>query len=180
MAKTVSPSRSPSGLKRPASGPGSPRRGRAWMGWLLISAGLAAVLVVAILVWGRIARVQEGAIVPEVPRGVTHDPATRARGAVVSISGPGSHPVATYDPPSGTVTVRFQSHYYDPHHSAALNRQYLATEGRLIVQLILYDDPEIGRAAAELYMGRQKLAAVSGTPKDTYAGYTVEYAPGLP
>ncbi len=180
MPRAASSSRVPSASQNAPPARAGARHAAPWGTWLLIIAALAAVIVAAALVWGRIARVQEGAVVPEVPRGVTHDPATRARGAVVSISGQESRPVAAYDPPSGTVTVRFQSHYYDPQHSAQLNRQYLATEGRLVVQLILYDDPEISRAVAELYHGRQKLATVSGTPGDAYAGYTVEYGLGLP
>jgi len=123
------------------------------------------------LVWSRVARVQEGAIIAQIPQGVRPDPATRARGD--------SHPVATYDPPSGTVTVRFQSRYFDPNHGAPLNREYLATEGRLVIQLVLYNDPEISRAVAELYHGRQQVATVSGTHGQAYAGYSVEYAQGL-
>jgi len=179
MAKPASSPASRSRLARRSGAPGV-RKPLGWTVWLFIGAALAVVIVAGALIWGRIAQVQQGAIVPEVPRGVTHDPATRARGAVVSISGQESRPVSTYDPPSGTVTVRFQSRYYDPHHTPALNRQYLATEGRLVVQLILYDDPGISRAVAELYAGRQKLATVGGTPRDAYAGYTVEYAGGLP
>ncbi len=170
----TSPPRTPPPVRPPA------RRGAPWAKRGLVAAGLVLVAAGAVLLWGRIVQVQQGAIVPRVPQGVAHDPATRARGAVVSISGPDSRPVATYDPPSGTVTVRFQSRYYDPHHSAALNRQYLATEGRLVVQLILYDDPEVSRAVAELYRGRRNLATVSGTPQDAYSAYTVRYAPGLP
>ncbi len=174
MADTRSSPRPPAGQRpRPA------RRPR-WATWALVAGGLALLLGGAVLLWVRIAEVQQGAIVAPVPQGVTRDPATRARGAVLSISGQDSRPVATYDPPSGTVTVRFQSRYYDPHHTAALNRQYLATEGRLVVQLILYNDPEVSRAVAELYRGRQRLATVSGAPGDSYSAYTVEYAPGVP
>jgi len=145
---------------------------------------LAAVLVLAAgggrLLWNRIAQVQEGAVSPAVPPGVTRDPATRARGAVVSLSGQESHPRVTYDPPSGTVTARFQSKYYDPAHDAKYNRQYLATEGRLVVQLVLYNVPEISRAVAELYRGTRLLATVSGAQGDAYNDYTVEYARDLP
>jgi hypothetical protein len=164
----------------PASSRAPRRRAAPWTTWAIAAAGIVLVVAAAVALWGRIVRVQEGAVVPQVPQGVTHDPATRARGAVVSISGEGSHPIATYDPPSGTVTVRFQSRYYNPRHTAKLNRQYLATEGRLVVQLILYDDPEVSRAVVDLYHGRQELATVSGTPQDSYAGYTVTYARGLP
>ena len=130
--------------------------------------------------WHRIAQVQQGAIPSQVPPGVTRDPATRARGAVLSISGQESRPRATYDPASGTVTVRFQSKYYDPKHTAALNRQYLATEGRLVVQLVLYNVPEIAAVVAELSDGGRLLATVTGTPSEAYADYTVDYARGLP
>jgi hypothetical protein len=119
-------------------------------------------------------------VLPDIPRGVQRDPATRVRGAVITISGDASHPVASYDPASGTVTVRFQSRYYDPAHTAALNRQYLATEGRLIIQLALYQDAAAAQVVAELYHGRQHLATVTGAPGQDYAGYAVQYAPGLP
>lgn len=147
-----------------------------------ISIGVAAAAVIAggVLLYGRIAQVQRGAVLPDIPQGVQRDPATRARGAVISISGDASRPVATYDPASGTVTVRFQSRYYDPTHTAALNRQYLATEGRLIVQLALYHDSSTAQVVAELYRGRQRLATVTGSPGQDYSAYTVEYAPGLP
>lgn len=156
------------------------RRTARWATWVWVAAAVSAVITGGSLVWGRIAGVQRSAIVADVPQGVRHDPATRARGAAVSISGPESRPVATYDPPSGTVTVRFQSRYYDPAHSAGLNREYLATEGRLVVQLVLYNDPEVSRAVVELYRGRRNLATVSGAPGDAYARYAVTYAPGLP
>jgi hypothetical protein len=132
------------------------------------------------LVWNRIAQVQQGAVLPSVPPGITRDPATRARGAVVSIAGQESRARTSYDPASGTITAKFQSKYYDPNHSATLNRQYLATEGRLVVQLVIYDVPEIARVVAQLYSGGTLLATVTGTPTQAYASYTVEYAPGLP
>jgi hypothetical protein len=147
---------------------------------VLLTIALAVAVGGGSLLYLRISQVQQGAITPEVPQGVTRDPATRARGAVVSISGQDSHPRATYDPPSGTVTVKFQSKYYDPTHTAALNRQYLATEGRLVVQLVLYNDPEIGTAVAELYAGGRLLATVTGAQSDAYKDYKVEYPRGLP
>jgi hypothetical protein len=128
----------------------------------------------------RIAQVQQGVITPSMPQGATLDPALRARGAAISISGDASRPQASYDPASGTVLVRFQSKYYDPKHSAALNRQYLATEGRLVVQLALYNDPEVSRVVAELYHGGQRVATVTGASGDAYKDYAVEYAKGLP
>lgn len=147
---------------------------------VLLTLGLGVVVAGGGALWHRIAQVQQGAILSQVPPGVTRDPATRARGAVLSISGQESHPRATYDPASGTVTVRFQSKYYDAKHTAALNREYLATEGRLIVQLVFYNTPEIAAVVADLYDRGRLLATVTGTPSDAYAEYKVEYAHGLP
>lgn len=148
----------------------------------IVGALVAAAVLIAggVLLYGRIAQVQHGAVLPDIPQGMQHDPATRARGAVVSISGDASHPDASYDPASGTVTVSFQSRYYDPTHTAALNRQYLATEGRLIVQLALYQNSSIAQVVAKLYHGRRYLASVSGSPGQDYAAYPVQYAPDLP
>lgn len=154
-------------------------RSRSLRLWFLIAAGIVAAGGGSLL-WNRVAQVQQGAITPQVPPGVTHDPATRARGAVLSLSGDASRPAAVYDPASGTVSVRFQSRYYDPEHSRQLNRQYLATEGRLVVQLILYNTPEVTRAIAELYHGSERLATVTGAQGDTYSAYTVDYARALP
>jgi hypothetical protein len=145
-----------------------------------LGAVTAVLLAGGVFLYGRIAEVQRGAVLPDIPQGMQRDPATRARGAVISISGEASHPDATYDPASGTVTVRFQSRYYDPAHTAALNRQYLATEGKLIVQLALYNDSAAAQVVAELYRGRRRLATVTGAPGQDYAAYSVQYAPGLP
>jgi hypothetical protein len=166
--------------RRPGRGPHGPRRSSPLLRTIWIGIAAAALIAGGVFVYGRIAQVQRGAVLPDIPQGVQRDPATRARGAVISISGDASHPVATYDPASGTVTVRFQSRYYDPAHTAALNRQYLATEGRLIVQLALYNDSSAAQVVAELYHGRQRLASVTGAPGQDYAAYTVQYAPGLP
>jgi hypothetical protein len=147
------------------------------------SLGVALAALVAVLgsvLWHRIALVQQGAVLPEIPQGMVHDPAARARGAVLSISGERSQPVATYDPASGTLYVRFQSRYYDPRHTASLNREYLATEGRLVVQLVLYDVPEVPHVVAELYHGRERLATVTGSAGEDYYAYRVQYARGLP
>lgn len=162
----------------PASGLHS--RPRPVGAWILLAAALAAAGVGGLALWNRIVQVQQGAITSQIPQGVTHDPATRARGAVLSLSGHDSRPVAVYDPASGTVSVRFQARYYDPQHPRELNRQYLATEGRLAVQLILHNDPEVGRAVVELYHGSERLATVSGAQGDAYAAYTVDYARELP
>lgn len=160
---------------------GSRPQPASWITKAVWLAAAAAVLIGGgVLLYERIAQVQRGALLPDIPQGVQRDPATRARGAVISISGEASHPEATYDPASGTVTVRFQSRYYDPTHTAALNRQYLATEGKLIVQLALYQDSAAQQIVAELYHGRQYLATVTGAPGQDYAAYSVQYAPGLP
>lgn len=161
----------------PRSGSG---RGRPGTRWLLIAAALVAAAAGGVLLWNRIAQVQQGGIPPQIAPGVTRDPATRARGAVVSLSGEASHPVAAYDPASGTVSVRFQSRYYDPQHTPQLNRQYLATEGRLVVQLILYNTPQVSRAVAELYHGSERLATIRGAQGQAYSAYTVDYARTLP
>ena len=87
----------------PRSGSGRARPGTRW---LLIAVAVVAAGAGGVLLWNRIAQVQQGAIPSQVPPGVTHDPATRARGAVVSLSGEASHPLAAYDPGSGTVSVR--------------------------------------------------------------------------
>jgi hypothetical protein len=147
---------------------------------VLCTVALALAVGGGSLLWLRITQVQQGAVSPDVPTGVKRNPAARARGAVVTISGQDSHPRAAYDPASGTVTVTFQSKYYDAKHTAALNRQYLATEGRLIVQLVLYNDPDVGTAVAGLYDGRRLLATVTGAQGDAYNDYRVEYGRGLP
>ncbi len=141
---------------------------------------LAAAVGGGTLLWSRISQVQQGQVSPELAPGAKRDPATRARGAAVSISGQESRPWADYDAASGTVMVRFQSKYYDPKHTRELNRQYLATEGRLVVQLTLYNSPDVGTAVAQLYSRRTLLATVTGSQSDAYADYKVEYATGLP
>src|SRR2546426_8328711 len=76
---------------------------------VLVTLAFGVVIAGGGALWHRIAQVQQGAVPTQVAPGVTRDPATRARGAVLSISGQESRPRATYDPASGTVTVRFQS-----------------------------------------------------------------------
>ena len=168
--------------RRPAGVGRAPASGRPAVGRKVVVALLVLAVTVGggSLLWLRISQVQQGQVSPEVPSGVRRDPATRARGAAVSISGKESRPWADYDAASGTVMVRFQSKYYDATHTAELNRQYLATEGRLVVQLVLYNSPDIGTAVAQLYNRRRLLATVTGSQSDAYADYKVEYAPGLP
>lgn len=157
-------------------------RRRAAVGRKVVVAVLALAVAVGggSLLWSQISQVQQGQVNPELAPGARRDPATRARGAAVSISGKESRPWADYDPASGTVIVRFQSKYYDATHTPELNRQYLATEGRLVVQLTLYNSPDIGTAVAQLYNRRTLLATVTGSQSDAYADYKVEYAPALP
>jgi len=170
--------RSKSTMPGPA---GAATRARAGRARVLLAVAAGVVLVAAgVFLAQRITQVQQGAVVPVVPQGATLDPALRARGAAISISGDASRPLASYDPASGTVLVRLQSKYYDPKHTAALNRQYLATEGRLIVQLALYNAPEAGRIVVELYHGRQKVGTVTGASGDAYNDYRVDYPKGLP
>jgi len=165
---------------RPRTTPRPRRGGNLWPRLVVAAVAAAVVIAGGVLFVQRVVQVQQGAVTPDIPQGATLGPALKARGAVISISGDASRPQTSYDPASGTVTVRFQSKYYDPSHAAALNRQYLATEGRLVVQLAMYNAPEVARVVAELYHGRQKLATVAGTPDQAYAAYAVEYATGLP
>ena len=168
----------PAGRRVRPAGPTAPPRAR--LGVIIAVAAGVVLVAAGVLVAQRVVQVQQGAITPDVPQGVTLNPALRARGAVISISGDASRPQASYDPASGTVLIRFQSKYYDPKHTPALNRQYLATEGRLVVQLALYDAPEAARVVAELYRGRDKLATVTGSSADAYNDYAVQYSKGLP
>lgn len=153
-------------------------RARTW--WIVAAVAAVLVAAAAVVLVRQITSVQQGVITPDVPQGAQLSPALRARGAVLTISGDDSRPDVRYDPASGTITARFQSKYYDPKHTAAYNREYLATEGRLIVQLALHNSPEATEVVAVLYRGRQQLATVSGGASQAYNDYTVEYAKGLP
>jgi hypothetical protein len=157
-------------------------RGRQRTLTLRIVAGIAAVMMVfgGVVLFQQIAQVQQGAVTPQVPEGAQLSPSLRARGAVLTIAGDDSRPDVSYDPSSGMITARFQSKYFDPKHSASLNREYLATEGRLVVQLALHNSPEASGVVAVLFHGSQELATVTGTAQQDYKQYTVQYAKGLP
>ena len=148
--------------------------------WIVASVSAALVAAGAFALFQQITRVQQGDVTPNVPQGAQLSPALRARGAVLTISGDDSRPDVRYDPASGTITARFQSKYYDPKHAAAYNRQYLATEGRLVVQLALHNSPEASQVVAMLFHGGQELATVTGSASDGYSDYKVQYAKGLP
>src|SRR5689334_9859159 len=91
--------------RRPAGVGRAPASGRPAVGRKVVVALLALAVTVGggSLLWLRISQVQQGQVSPEVPSGVRRDPATRARGAAVSISGKESRPWADYDAASGTV-----------------------------------------------------------------------------
>ncbi len=77
------------------------------------------------------------------------------------------------------MVVEARSKYYNATATREGNREYLATEGRLIVQLILHDLPEISEARVELYEGRHRLATITGRSEQPYAQYTILYESDL-
>lgn len=105
------------------------------------------------------------------------DPAVRAKAAAQSITGQPT--VRRVEMGEDHVTVHATSRYYDSQASQEYNRQYLATEGRLIVQLILNDIPELPGAEVRLYSGRKVVAVVRGVSGQAYDEYTVTYDPSL-
>ncbi len=168
------------GGRRTRAAAAAARSKRARTRWIVAAVAAVVLAAGAVALFQQINGVQQGVVTPNVPEGAQLSPALRARGAVLTISGDDSRPDVRYDPASGTITARFQSKYYDPKHSAAYNRQYLATEGRLVVQLALHNSPEASEVVAVLYRGRQELATVSGGPSQAYNDYAVQYAKGLP
>lgn len=54
--------------------------------------------------------------------------------------------------------------------------EYLATEGRLIVRLILHDVSEVPAAQVELYSGRRHLVSIEGVAGQRYADYRVTFS----
>jgi hypothetical protein len=103
-----------------------------------------------------------------------NDPAVRAKAAAQSVTGePTVRRVVIDD--AGTVTVEARSKYYKSDAGMSENRQYLATEGRLIVQLILNDVPEMIVARVVLVSGRTVLAVVEGRANQDYGDYKVTY-----
>lgn len=133
---------------------------------------VAIYVLVALVIMGGIALWDRASRPVAVP--AAGGVAVRARAAAQSITG---EPTVrrVIDDQVGQVTVQARSKYYSSKASADDNREYLATEGRLIVQLILHDIPEILVARVELYGGRQRLATVEGGPAQKYEEYRVTY-----
>lgn len=132
---------------------------------VLVYVVVAVVITAGLITWDRAARPA-----PLDPQ----DPRVRAKAAAQSITGQPT--VRRVDVPgSGRVVVHATSKYYDAKASPEYNREYLATEGRLIVQLILFDMPDISRARVELYAGRLRVAAVEGRGDQKYEQYEVSY-----
>lgn len=75
----------------------------------------------------------------------------------------------------GRVIVQARSKYYNPNAPVEDNREYLATEGRLIVQLMLHDMPDLMVARVELFSGRRRVAIVEGTSNQQFDQYRVSY-----
>ncbi|MGH2404050.1 MAG: hypothetical protein ACRDGN_06225 [bacterium] len=128
---------------------------------------IAIVVATGIYVWDLYSRPGP---VSDDPR----DPAVRAKAAAQTVTGEPTVRRVVIDE-AGTVAVEARSKYYNPDASLAENRQYLATEGRLIVQLILNDVPEMVVARVALFSGRTTLAVVEGRANQEYADYKVTY-----
>jgi len=131
----------------------------------------AVVIAAAIYVWDATTRPGPGS---DDPR----DPAVRAKAAAQTITGEPTVRRVIADEP-GIVTVEARSKYYRSDAAPAENRQYLATEGRLIVQMIFYDLPEMVVARVELFNGRTRLAVVEGRASQKYEDYKVTYEGSL-
>lgn len=131
---------------------------------VIVFVAAAAVATTGLVLWDRAAP----RLVPDA-----RDPAVRARAAAQSITG--QQTVRRVEVEPGRVVVHAASKYYDPRASAAANREYLATEGRLMLQLILNDVPELMSAQVQLYSGRRRLAVIRGHPGQAYEEYTVSY-----
>ncbi|HEY3248581.1 MAG TPA: hypothetical protein VGK88_09870 [bacterium] len=127
---------------------------------------IAAVVAGGIYAWDAATR----------PSAVTNpnDPAVRAKAAAQTITGEPTVRRVIVDNP-GVVTVEANSKYYKGDASPAANRQYLSTEGRLIVQLILHDMPEMVVARVVLFSGRTRLATIEGRTNQTYEAFRVTY-----
>ncbi len=106
------------------------------------------------------------------------DPAVRARAAAQSITGEPTVRRELSRRQDGW-SIEARSKYYAAAATREGNREYLATEGRLIVQLILNDLPEISEARVELYEGRRRLATVTVCREPQYDQYTVLYESDL-
>ncbi len=104
------------------------------------------------------------------------DPAVRVSGAIRSISGSANVRRARYDSEDGSVWVEASSRYYDPARAVEENREYLATEGRLGVQLALFDNPGLRRVTVKLYSGRTLLATVTAAQGQPFEQMKVDYS----
>ncbi len=135
-----------------------------WGGGVL---AIAAALVAVDRLWIERNRID--------PAG-TANPAVRVAGAVRSISGTDSVRRARYDPGTQSVRVEVSSRYYDAAKPAQENREYLATEGRLAVQLALFDNTTVQSVTILLYSRRQLLATVTGRQGDAFGQMKVEYS----
>lgn len=131
---------------------------------VIVYVAVAAVLTTGLIVWDRAAPRQ----VPDA-----RDPAVRAKAAAQSITGQATVRRVEVEP--GRVVVHATSRYYNPQATVEDNREYLATEGRLIVQLILNDIPDLMSAQVQLYSGRRRLAMIQGHPGQEYEEYHVSY-----
>ena len=157
------------GRPRTAGPRGAGSRGTL-LGMALRGAGvlvIAAALVAVDRLWIERNRVD--------PAG-TAEPAVRVAGAVRSISGPDSVRRARYDPGTQSVRVEVSSRYYDAAKPVAENREYLATEGRLAVQLALFDNTTVQSVTILLYSQRQLLATVTGRQGDAFGQMPVAYS----
>ncbi len=135
----------------------------------VVYVAVAAVVMVGLIAWDHAFPSR-----PPDPR----DPAVQARATAQSITG--ERTVRRVElPEPGHVTVQATSKYYNPRATLQDNRAYLATEGRLIVQLILRDMPDITVARVELYAGRRRVAIVEGRSSQAYDQYAVGYEGAL-
>ncbi len=130
----------------------------------------ASVAVAGIFIWDQLSRPS--------PTLNLNDPAMRARAAAQSITGEPTVRHIRVDEATGRVVVEARSKYYKASGERDENRQYLATEGRLIVQLILHDLPELSEAEVDLYDVRRRLVSVIGRPGQQCGQYTVSYTTG--
>lgn len=167
---------------RPGSNP--PRRGtaaalRAWLpSGAVLYALLAALVIAGVVAWDR-TRPPEPELDPfgrPIAQPVA-DPAQRARNGVQGLHQGVTVVESRFDEGTEFLTIGWMSKYYDAARSRDDNREYLATEGRLAVQLIFHDTPQIQGVRATLYDAqRRPLAVVEARPADRFEGYRVTYA----
>ncbi|MDQ7858326.1 MAG: hypothetical protein QN125_12645 [Armatimonadota bacterium] len=137
-----------------------------WALWGLLAAAVAAGIVAADRAWLAATRAEPGG---------PPDPRTRVTGAVRTISGADSVRAATYDEAAKAAVVDATSQYYSAARSAAENRQYLATEGRMAAQLALYENDAIERVTIRLFAGSSHLATVVARQGQPYEAIEVTY-----